>query len=462
MLTHSKTGPLKVALLSISPHNRAILEFFFAGAGRSLFKVVSIEDAEALIVDYDHVGASDEWNQYAGGRRPGIILSVHSVDMANTIWIPKPLTSKALTGAADKVHGLLSEAVPAKPDAGLNAIRREQKVQEAGSSAEIAPSRPLSGSFPQLFGSSSGNSSKPARKLRSLVINLPDEEDKEEEKEAPVQPEKPVVMQVLDPAETEISMEEIARPVEPSVPPEVAEQRWRELCGDHEDIDNPSDWHMEAFLFTQENYLLNNIVEAVRLTHQSGQGVQLHLPGDGYVFLMPETMQAYCTLDTRSTEFSMLCNNPVHTGQVALHIPSTEELRGLEEVARAHANDILDMEGFVWLVSLLTARGRLSRSVDIKKQVVLKHWPNMTRLEQFPQIMRIAALWNQRPGTVFEIAKALGVPQRYVFSFYTAASVLNLFETDQSKLKSREKEKPKESRGLFSRLLKRLLGGGSK
>jgi hypothetical protein len=76
--------------------------------------------------------------------------------------------------------------------------------------------------------------------------------------------------------------------------------------------------------------------------------------------------------------------------------------------------------------------------------------------------MRIAALWNQRPGTVFDIAKALNVPQRYVFSFYTAANTLNLFELDQTKLKSREKEKPKESRGLFSRLLKRLLGGGAK
>jgi hypothetical protein len=49
-----------------------------------------------------------------------------------------------------------------------------------------------------------------------------------------------------------------------------------------------------------------------------------------------------------------------------------------------------------------------------------------------------------------------------VFSFYTAANTLNLFELDQTKLKSREKEKPKESRGLFSRLLKRLLGGGAK
>jgi hypothetical protein len=463
MLTHSKTGPLKVALLSISPHNRAILEFFFAGAGKNLFKVVSIDDADALIVDYDHVGASDDWSRHAGGRRPGIILSVHAVDMPNTVWIPKPLTSRALTEAADKVHGLQAVATPAKPAASPIAARRENEARETSKPADVPSPRPLPGSFPPAFGMSTG-SPRPARKLRSLVINLSDDDDEDEAEgeAAPVQPQVPVVPPVFDPAESEITMEEIARPVEPSMPPEVAERRWRELCGDHEDIDNPSDWHMEAFLFTPENYLLNNVLEAVRLARQSAQGVQLQFPAGGYVFLMPDTMQVYCSLDTRSDEFAMLCNNPVQTGQVTLHIPNTDELHGLEATARMHTDDILDMEGFVWVASLLTARGRLSRNVDVKQKVALKHWPNMTRLEQFPQLMRIAALWNQRPGNVFEIARALGVPQRYVFSFYTAASALNLFEMDQTKLKSREKEKPKESRGLFSRLLKRLLGGGSK
>ena len=124
---------------------------------------------------------------------------------------------------------------------------------------------------------------------------------------------------------------------------------------------------------------------------------------------------------------------------------------------------LLDLEAFVWVSSLLTARGRLGRGVDIEQKISLKYWPNLTRLEQFPHIMRIAALWNQRPASALDIAKALSIPQRYVFAFHTAANALNLFEMDQNKLKSREKEMPKqENRGFFSRLLKRLLGGGTK
>jgi hypothetical protein len=51
-----------------------------------------------------------------------------------------------------------------------------------------------------------------------------------------------------------------------------------------------------------------------------------------------------------------------------------------------------------------------------------------------------------------------------VISFYTAANNLNLFELDQTKLKAQTttKEPPKENRGLFARLLKRLLGGSAK
>lgn len=456
MLKHSKSGPLKVSLLSISPHNRAILEFFFAGAGRNLFKVVTEPEAEAIIVDYDNPGARDEWEQYTNSGKPGIILSVHQVDLHNAVWIPKPLTSKALTDAAGQMRDLLSEQQPPKSSANTS--------QEIATEAEPLPSAK------SLFGDASpqpfGVQSTPSRKLRSLVISFPDDDDEEPAQTVTAPPpveEPPIPEGVFDPAETNITMEEIARPLEPSIPPEMAEQRWRDLCGESEDVQDASSWQSEAMLFTPENYLMANVLDARRLTLESSQNVLIKLPNEEFAVLMPKRNQAFCTLDTRSDEFGMLCNNPVQTSQIGLHIPSSTELEQLENHADTNPDKLIDMEAFVWVVSLLTSRGRLSRNVDINQKVALKHWPNMTRLEQFPHLMRIAALWHQRPGTAVEIARALDVPQRYVFAFYTAASTLNLFELDQTKFKSREKEKPKEeNRGLFSRLLKRLLGGGRK
>lgn len=454
MLTHSKSGPLKVSLLTISPHNRAILEFFFTGAGRNLFKIVSVQEAEAFIVDYDHPGAREDWEKHRATQKAGIILSVHAVDLPNTVWVAKPLTSKALTEAVDKVHALPPAAPPPASQPLPEAVEPKP--------APPPPERPFVRDLPPIT-QPFGLAGSAARKPRRLVIDLPDDEDDTPPAVAsvPASTAAPLVG-IFDPAETTIPMEEIDRPVEPSISPEQAEQRWKQLCGAREDIASPSAWHLEAMLYTPENYLLTNVLDALRLSQQSKQTVQIKLSADDYVLLMPESNFAYCTLDTRSDEFTMLCNNPVQTAKVALHIPSNAELLPLEEHAEKDAECRLDLEAFIWTTSLLTAQGRLGRGVDVNQKVALKHWPNMTRLEQFPHVMRIAALWHQRPGTLFEIAKALNVPQRHVISFYTAASTLNLFELDQSKLKSREKEAPKQNRGLFSRLLKRLLGGGGK
>jgi hypothetical protein len=443
MLKHAKTEPLKVSLLTISPHNRAILEFFFSGAGRNLFKVVPVEQADAFILDHDYPGAKEDWETHTDTLKPGIMLSVHAVELPNTIWIPKPLTSKALTEAVGRVYELMelagtaSRIVPEKP-----AIEPQERLPRA-------PSQP--------FGIPKQVSRPP---LRSLVFNLNDE-DEDDEADVPASPatvDSMPVMGIFDPAETDIPIEEIDRPVSDEVSEEDAQRRWKMLCGEQDDIQNPA----AAALFTPENYLLIHVQEAVKLVQDSRQMVQLKLSFSDYALFLPDTDLVYCNLDARSDEFAALCHNPVQTGQFALHIPGGAELLQLEQQVNDDAGRLLDLEAFLWVSSLLTARGCLARGVDINRKVALKHWPNMTRLEQFPHIMRIAALWNQRPGTVFDIAKALNVPQRYVFSFYTAANALNLFELDQTKLKSREKEKPKESRGLFSRLLKRLLGGGAK
>lgn len=452
MLKHAKTEPLKVCLLTISPHNKAILEFFFSGAGRNLFKVVPVEQADAFILDHDYPGAKEDWERYTDTLKPGIMLSVHSVELPNTIWIPKPLTSKALSEAVGRVYELMDEAGSGSMSASAETAFRmipEKPVVDPGERLPRPPSQPF------------GIPKQPARPpLRSLVFNLDDDEDEDESVLQPalVSDKPSAAMGIFDPAETDIPIEEIDPPVVDEISEEEAQQRWKMLCGEQDDVQNPA----AAALFTPENYLLMHMQEAVKLLHSSHQMVQLKLSFSDYALFLPDTGLVYCNLDTRSGEFAALCHNPVQTGQFALHIPSGAELLQLEQQVNDDSGKLLDLEAFVWSSSLLTAKGCLARGVDINQKVALKHWPNMPRIEQFPHIMRIAALWNQRPGTVFDIAKALNVPQRYVFSFYTAANTLNLFELDQTKLKSREKEKPKESRGLFSRLLKRLLGGGAK
>lgn len=129
MLNSSGT-PLRIALLSISPHNRAILEFFFAGAGKQLFRVSSLTDAETVIIDFDHPGADLEWQQRTDTTKPGIILSVREVQLPHSIWVPKPLTSQALTKAAEQIRNLL-------PQAGTSSVERDYKPTPAANTAAL-------------------------------------------------------------------------------------------------------------------------------------------------------------------------------------------------------------------------------------------------------------------------------------------------------------------------------------
>lgn len=460
-MLNSTNAPLKVALLSISPHNRAILEFFFAGSGRDLFTMVSDDDAEVFIVDYDHPGAAEKWEDRQSPERPGIALSVREVELSNTIWLSKPLTTKALTDAATAIRALAPR--------GVSTAASPASQQEADNDDTDSTPITLESQSTSPFGVHAG-----AKKRSSVILRFDDDED---QNAAPLTTV-PLVRDIADSSDNETQHPNTDEPdntnneentgflefddINSGLSEEEQEQRWYQLCGNQENTANEQNWQTEATFFTPENYLLTNVVDALRLAKQSGQMVQLKIDEQHFALLMPDVNYSYCTLDLYSDDFATLCNNPMQTGKVHLHIPSNNEAAALEAIVDNNTEKRYDMEAFVWSTSLLTSQGRLKRNADASQKIALKSWPNLTRLEQIPHIMRIAALWNQRPGNVFDIVEWLDIPQRYVFAFYTAAETLNLFEVDETKLKTREKTAPKKQRGLFARLLKRLIGGGSK
>ncbi len=100
--------PIKVGILEISSQNRAILEFFFSKAGKSYFKEVSVDKASAYIIDYDSLGAKESWKStFEETKKPGIIISIKEVDLPSTIWLPKPLTVKALKEAGESIREIM-------------------------------------------------------------------------------------------------------------------------------------------------------------------------------------------------------------------------------------------------------------------------------------------------------------------------------------------------------------------
>lgn len=126
-----KNKPIKIGILEASPQTKAILEFFFSNSGKSIFKESNIEEAAAFIIDYDYPGSKEHWQElYKETKKPGILASTKEIDLNSTFWVAKPLTSKDLIRAGQKVQELLEQAIVAP------AIKEIESTPET---IEVAP-----------------------------------------------------------------------------------------------------------------------------------------------------------------------------------------------------------------------------------------------------------------------------------------------------------------------------------
>ncbi|CAA6821530.1 MAG: Unknown protein [uncultured Thiotrichaceae bacterium] len=476
-MLNSSNNPLKVALLSISPHNRAILEFFFAGSGKSIFQIVAIKEAEALVVDFDHPGARQEWEENIRVNPvPAIVLSVKECDVENTVWVPKPLTSQALVQSAEQIRQVLPDTTYSVDSAA--GAEKQRTASDMSSLRELLDSQQKD---KQVFGLSGWQQRERAKvapsfasagvayeaddSAASVVAESGDGIAPADEQligTDDVYVPEPLSDNEVLPGAGSLQLGQVTTPDESEQDQEKQQQRWDLLCGQATQRVTAANWQESTQLYTPENYLLNSLIDALNLSRTSKQYVQVILDSGNYMLLMPDVNLAYSSIDLYSELFTDVCGTPLQGGKVKLHLPSTTELSELEEVVVQDARQTYDMEGLIWTTSLLTSHGRLSRNADLSSPLRLKSWPNLTRLEQFPDAMPIAALWHEKAGNVFDLSEWLDVPQRHVIAFFNGAHTLGLFEVDQGEAEQEKQAAPKKNRGLFSRLLKRLLGGGKK
>lgn len=169
-------------------------------------------------------------------------------------------------------------------------------------------------------------------------------------------------------------------------------------------------------LYDPAQYLQGFLQKAVELAESSGQGVDLSgvwgcwriPPTNGPIDIaMPDHhLRSLCVVDMSEKEIRMTLAD------------DSEPLTCLaEQISR---------DAFIWKVTLMTARGRLPLGTPLDAPVFLRHWPDLNELLVTPDAMRIAALWLNHPIDLISLAERLDIPQRHVFSFYSACHALRL------------------------------------
>jgi hypothetical protein len=91
--------------------------------------------------------------------------------------------------------------------------------------------------------------------------------------------------------------------------------------------------------------------------------------------------------------------------------------------------------------------------------VLLKSWPNLTRLPAMANGVRIAALLTRHPTTVSLAHRLLKIPVAEMNEFYSAAAAAGLAIAVNRKPEQPQQEiQPHRQRGLLGAIFERVMG----
>lgn len=231
--------------------------------------------------------------------------------------------------------------------------------------------------------------------------------------------------------------------------PEASERELAEAptyCGEHVDVPVGQIAQTSSLFYNYNDYL----IAALRETHLVGArwrsptrldldfGTVIYVPLENCMYLDFPEERLYSELS--------VC----HPGRYKVRMVAVQEFADMQSDL-PHYHRLPRFDAMLWKLALQTSLGRLPQDTDLKQELFLKAWPNMTRFQPTPHAMRIAALWANHGATLLETIQKLDIPQRYVFAFYNAAFSSDLLTTDGSRIKQ-AKRRSHKSQGTWSRL----------
>ncbi len=390
------------------------------------------------LFDLDHMDGRCAWDAHQSERlgTPAILLSIASKDLErtqNAALARKPLNAKVLKHALEAV-GLStkekSSAFPTQTDA-RDATRDVPNNTTESSAALSTPS----------------TRAKPAAEPDTF---MPDSAWYQES------------LAIFDAPEAELfgGREAMDEPQGQRSPPgcygaaaKLREQHGRVSIGSMLDIEATDSQQLAKAQFDPNRFLAGTVSRAAAAAVRDQQPVRVS--GHGWdIVIRPNPDRAF--VDIKTAHLRTLATLPLNGGVTTKVLNGSANGRGLGQVLDGEK---WRLPALIWTLTLMAARGRVPIGTDLSAKIKLTQWPNLTRLQTFPHAMRIASLWSRQPISLLESAIILGIPQRYVFAFYSAVKALELVETHntQDTMQHRHDNRPaRRSRGLFRKILAHL------
>ncbi len=396
-MTESAQDGLRIDLMGATDRIRETFEMVFRGPGRGCCGIANSTVANAVLVDLDGVDAALHWREYRR-RFPDRPAILVSVRPVETL------------------DGEQYVAKPIRIDDLLAALTR---VRER-----------LNGKDP--------TGAVAAEITKETTVRLS------------TRPVRPVTRPADEPARLrDRSARATPEPAAGPQPKPPAED-YSDVCGTGPDIDPSDPVQIRAVQLPVADRLLGVVQNSWATAKAAAQPMLIALP-EGEILLDPAAGRVTSSLDEQALK--AVSRRLLRPGEARVSSASHDDgMTGAHE----HGH-----EAFLWKLALWTYRGRLPEATRLQERVYLKHWPNLTRLLEVPDAMRICALWSAQAMPLVETAAALHMPQRQVFALYAAAHVLGL--AGQAKraadhLFQTHAAPPSRDRPLVARVLARLRG----
>lgn len=204
----------------------------------------------------------------------------------------------------------------------------------------------------------------------------------------------------------------------------------------------------EQACFDPASGLLGVIAQAL----SSRQAVVVHASGIKAVAIVPQRQEYFTEL--AEDELAAFCRLPA-SDYATKRLADAELNQILSQGARGRNIDELQ-----WRAAFYASGGRLLKGCGRDDVVLLKAWPNLTRVPGTPNAMRIAALLTRYPTTVSLAHHLLKIPVEEMNEFYSAASASGLAVAVNRKPERMAESaiKPHRNRGLLGQLFERVIG----
>ena len=181
------------------------------------------------------------------------------------------------------------------------------------------------------------------------------------------------------------------------------------------------------------------------------QATLVYAAGIGAVAVAPDLGDYFTELS--DDELAAFCQVPA-TGFTAKRLgdASLKQLLGQGTKGR-------NIDELKWRAAYHASQGRLMKGCGRDDVVLLKSWPNLTRLPVMANGVRIAALLTRHPTTVTLAHHLLKIPVTEMNEFYSAASAAGLaIAVNRKPGLTRQEIQPHRQRGLLGAIFEHVMG----